>query len=312
MPASTAPRPPAAADSGPSSSSSSSSASSSSASAASASAATGRARGESDGTFASKASFGKSALVSKAEALPRSGAGLLASGYLRKMNSSNRWQRRWFEVLVSPAEAYFVYYKQRDSAELLCAMDVWRSSRPQLLVPESAAERAAAAAAAVAAAAAERPGAKPAAVAAAAAAAAASSAVAAGAAAGAAPREGDCDFAITWDRYRVFRAGSRAEALRFARAIDEAQARKPAAAGERPAASPAEFAAVVEQRAAVRASGRDPNAATYGTAGEKAKQVKQVVAANWGETAAASAKGGGKGVGGEAAQASCCACVPVA
>ena len=247
--------------------------------------ASSRARGDSDGTAGSGKSLGKSALASRAEQLPRAGAGFLCSGYLRKKNSADKWQKRWFEVLAAregaaggPA-AFFVYYKSRESADLLCAMDLWRSSRPELLVAETAAERAAAAAAGAGAGA----GAK------------AAAAAAATAAAAAAAREGECDFAITWDRYRVFRAASRAEAVRFVAAIADAQARNPAA-GERPAASPAAFAAVVEQRAAVRASGRDPNAATYGTAGER---TKTVAAANWGETAAA-AKGKGKGKGGDA------------
>ena len=279
---------------------SSSSAAAGPAPSSSASAASSRARGDSDGTAGSGKSLGKSALASRAEQLPRAGAGFLCSGYLRKKNSADKWQKRWFEVLSAregaaggPA-AFFVYYKSRESADLLCAMDLWRSSRPELLVAESAAERAAASAAAATSGAGAGASAK-------------AAAAAATAAAAAAAREGECDFAITWDRYRVFRAASRAEAVRFVAAIADAQARNPAA-GERPAASPAAFAAVVEQRAAVRASGRDPNAASYGTAGEK---TKAVAAANWGEKpapAAGRAKGAKGAKGGGDEEAASCGC----
>lgn len=72
---------------------------------------------------------GKSALVLAAEAVPRSAASL--SGYLRKKNSADKWQKRWFEIVGQ----YWVYYKRAEDSTLLCAMDLWRAGAPGLEPP---------------------------------------------------------------------------------------------------------------------------------------------------------------------------------
>lgn len=73
------------------------------------------------------------ALVLAAERVDRARA--LLSGYLRKRNSSGRWQRRYFQIL--PGErgvSYFVYAKSSSpSAPLLAAMDLSRAGRPELV-----------------------------------------------------------------------------------------------------------------------------------------------------------------------------------
>src|SRR4051812_21146681 len=51
----------------------------------------------------------KSALVIAAERLDRRTATF--SGYLRKKNSANRWQKRYFEIVSN----YWVYYKSSSS-----------------------------------------------------------------------------------------------------------------------------------------------------------------------------------------------------
>ena len=86
-----------------------------------------------EGTTASGgAPKGKSSLVIAAEMVDRSTS--LISGYLRKHNSQSKWQRRYFEVIGH----YFVYYKTRDSPEMLCAMDLWKASTPELSPPQPA------------------------------------------------------------------------------------------------------------------------------------------------------------------------------
>jgi hypothetical protein len=53
------------------------------------------------------------------------------SGYLRKLNSQQQWQKRYFEVIGG---RYWVYRKSSSpSAEILCAMDLWKSGSPLLL-----------------------------------------------------------------------------------------------------------------------------------------------------------------------------------
>jgi hypothetical protein len=68
----------------------------------------------------------KSALVVAAERMDRQAA--LCSGYLRKQNSEGKWQRRYFEIVGN----FFVYYKRHDSPVMLCSMDLWRASMPEL------------------------------------------------------------------------------------------------------------------------------------------------------------------------------------
>ena len=199
----------------------------------------------------------KAALCARAQALPRAGA--LATGALRKQNGAGKWQKRHFEVLSTPLPlpgapapsvapaAFFVYYKDDGAdSEMLCAMDLFRSSLPALAVADE------------------------------------ELATAAGGA--------ECDFAITWDRFRVFRAPSRSEAKRWVAAIRAAQARNPNtnAPSRGAAVSPAAAAAAVEARAAARAAG-----ASYGTSApagpsEGAKAVQQTP--NWGEASSAPEK----------------------
>jgi hypothetical protein len=119
----------------------------------------------------------KSALVVAAERLDRQSA--VCSGYLRKQNSEGKWQRRYFEILVGSNGAFFVYYKRHDSPVMLCSMDLWRATVPEL----------------------------------------------------APATEGDPapdTFGITWDRFRLFRATSHADAVRWVTAMLQVQARRPA------------------------------------------------------------------------------------
>lgn len=140
---------------------------------------------------------GKSALVLAAEACDRNAPGTF-KGYLRKKNSQDKWQKRWFELV---GNQFWVYYKSDKAGQpLLCAMDLWRAGAPGL---EPAAEAAAAA----------------------------------GGVAAAATGTGDdgtCDFHISWDRFRVFRAGSPAEAARWVSAIAAAQAARPPLPADQP------------------------------------------------------------------------------
>jgi len=107
----------------------------------------------------------------------------LIRGFLRKKNSSDKWQKRYFEVLLSTnnGAAYFVYYKDAEKASpMLCAMDLAKSSLPALVVTSVAGK--------------ELTG-----------------------------SSNEADFAITWDRYRTFRAGNRTEAEKWVEAIKTAQ-----------------------------------------------------------------------------------------
>lgn len=128
----------------------------------------------------------KSALVIAAEACDRTAPTL--AGFLRKENSAQKFQRRYFEIL---GDRYWVYSKGADSP-ILCAMDLWRASAPALLPP--------------------------------------------------APGEpaDSCDvFAITWDRYRLFKAASHADAARWVDAIARVQAGRPRGAAATPGDRPA-------------------------------------------------------------------------
>lgn len=116
----------------------------------------------------------KSTLVLAAERYDRRTA--VISGYLRKRNSENRWQKRYFEIVGN----YWVYYKTDTSQDMLCAMDLWKASRPELVAP-----------------------------------------------AGTEDEGAQCEFCITWDRYRVFRAVSPADAVRWVNAIQQVQALRP-------------------------------------------------------------------------------------
>jgi len=84
----------------------------------------------------------KSPLVLAAERIDRRTA--LLAGYLRKKNSADKWQKRWFEIVQAPATPgqaapppFWVYYKSSAAGQpLLCAMDLWRASEPGLEPPE--------------------------------------------------------------------------------------------------------------------------------------------------------------------------------
>ena len=71
----------------------------------------------------------KSPLVIEAEKIDRRTA--LLSGHLRKLNSQEKWQKRWFEIVGQ----YWVYYKRAEDSTLLCAMDLWRAGAPGLEPP---------------------------------------------------------------------------------------------------------------------------------------------------------------------------------
>lgn len=115
----------------------------------------------------------KSSLVLAAERIDRREA--LLQGFLRKKNSAEKWQRRYFLLLSH----YWVYCKnEQESSAILCAMDVWRAGEPNMEPPE--------------------PG----------------------------ETESRC-FSITWDRFRVFRASTPADALRWVQAIRQVQASRP-------------------------------------------------------------------------------------
>lgn len=130
----------------------------------------------------------KPVLVVAAERLDRRTA--LLTGYLRKKNSSNRWQKRYFEIVGQ----YWVYYKSHTAPEMLCAMDLWKASPPELLTPTGATG---------------------------------------GTSLGGEEDGGMCEFSITWDRFRIFRASSPAEALRWVNAIQQVQALRPPDAVDR-------------------------------------------------------------------------------
>jgi hypothetical protein len=120
-------------------------------------------------------------LVIEASKIPRETS--IIRGFLRKKNSSDKWQKRYFEVLLSAnnGSAYFVYYKDAEkSSPMLCAMDLARSSLPALVVTSVAGK--------------ELTG-----------------------------SSNEADFAITWDKYRTFRAGNRTEAEKWVEAIKTAQ-----------------------------------------------------------------------------------------
>lgn len=121
----------------------------------------------------------KSSLLLAAEKIDRRAA--LLSGYLRKKNSGNKWQKRYFEIVGN----FWVYYKSASSPEMLCAMDLWKAGTPELVAPS------------------------------------------AGDPSGLDPSGESAEFAITWDRYRLFRAGSHGEAVRWVNAILQVQASRP-------------------------------------------------------------------------------------
>ena len=86
-------------------------------------------RGSDDGEPAPGTSKPKSSLVLAAE---RAGTAT-HGGYLRKLNSQQQWQKRYFQVIGG---RYWVYRKSSaPTAEILCAMDLWRSGPPQILPP---------------------------------------------------------------------------------------------------------------------------------------------------------------------------------
>lgn len=133
----------------------------------------------------------KSSLLVAAEKIDRRTA--LLSGYLRKKNSQNKWQKRYFEIVGN----YWVYYKSASSSEMLCAMDLWKAGSPEMVAPS------------------------------------------AGDPAGLDASGESAEFAITWDRYRLFRASSHSEAVRWVNAILQVQAsRPPEMVTERRIASP--------------------------------------------------------------------------
>lgn len=146
----------------------------------------GRARGDSMDTTKSKGN-----LVTTAERI-RQTLTPSCAGYLKKHNSAGKWQKRYFEIVGGQ---YFVYYKNKDSKDMLCAMDLWRASAPELVTVGSSA-----AAAAIKAGAGGEGGADPTAA---------------------------TDFAITWDRYRLFRASSKADAAKWVEAMKAAQGNRP-------------------------------------------------------------------------------------
>lgn len=73
----------------------------------------------------------KSPLVLEAEKIDRRTA--LLSGTLRKLNSQDKWQKRYFEIVGH----YWVYYKSNASDQpMLCSMDLWRAGVPSIAAPE--------------------------------------------------------------------------------------------------------------------------------------------------------------------------------
>ena len=105
----------------------------------------------------------------------------LIRGFLRKKNSADKWQKRYFEVLSANNVAFFVYYKDAEkTSPMLCAMDLSKSSLPALVVQNVVGK--------------DLTG-----------------------------SSNEADFAITWDRYRTFRAGNRSEAEKWVEAIKNAQ-----------------------------------------------------------------------------------------
>lgn len=114
---------------------------------------------------------GKGSLVTLAERLAQQTAPTM-TGYIKKRNSENRWQRRYFVIVGQ----YFCYYKSADGGPMLCAMDLYRSGVPALASPGDAT---------------------------------------------------CCEFKICWDRERLFRAATPAEAAAWVRAIWTVQAGRP-------------------------------------------------------------------------------------
>lgn len=139
------------------------------------------------GTPSSTGNKPKSQLVTQAEQEDRQRA--LIKGYLRKENSASKWQKRWFEVVGR----YFVYYKTSESPGMLCAMDLYRASTPEVVTQPDEAGNAVA----------------------------------------------TSTFAIRWDRYRVFKADSPEEAVRWVNVMKAVQAANPANAVRRPSQAPA-------------------------------------------------------------------------
>jgi hypothetical protein len=118
-------------------------------------------------------------LVVEACKIPRETS--LIRGFLRKKNSADKWQKRYFEVLSANNVAFFVYYKDAEkTSPMLCAMDLSKSSLPALVVQNVVGK--------------DLTG-----------------------------SSNEADFAITWDRYRTFRAGNRSEAEKWVEAIKNAQ-----------------------------------------------------------------------------------------
>jgi len=120
----------------------------------------------------------KSNLVHVAEGFSRSSA--VIKGYLKKKNSNGKWQKRYFEIVGQ----YFVYYKNKESDEMLCAMDLWRASAPERIKLSSSSKDKN-------------------------------------------DDSSDADFAITWDRFREFRAPNSNDADAWVKCMIEVQAKRP-------------------------------------------------------------------------------------
>jgi hypothetical protein len=118
----------------------------------------------------------KSNLVQVAEGYSRKNA--VIKGYLKKRNSNGKWQKRYFEIVGQ----YFVYYKNKESDEMLCAMDLWRASAPERIKSKDNDDN---------------------------------------------EKDKDCDFAITWDRFREFRAPSSKDADDWVKYMLQVQAKRP-------------------------------------------------------------------------------------
>jgi hypothetical protein len=193
----------------------------------------------------------KGTLVAVAERYPRSSA--VMSGYLRKRNSEGKWQKRYFEIVGQ----YFVYYKSKQSDEMLCALDLWRASAPEMIPYD--------------------------------------------------PTDPDsgADFAITWDRFRPFRAASKAEAFNWVAAMKEVQGKRPGA-DKRPSIPATIAAAAVSPSRRASAAGGDGaglGGGTDATAGSGSSKVSE-----WSNAEKTDGKSGGgkkkKGAAGAAAAAS--------
>ncbi len=171
------------------------------------------------------------------------------SGYLRKKNSANRWQKRYFEIVAN----YWVYYKSSTSPEMLCAMDLWKAGIPELVpLAEGETEQ--------------------------------------------------CEFSITWDRYRLFRASNRAEAVRWVNAIKAVQAQRPSDGGGGGDPNATRRAAVNAMQGNSNGGagsavgvGKSPDGVTGGSAGA-------AVAADWGARPSHKSAGGASTAGGRGPQ----------